>query len=119
MQRDARASIPEMQSFALTVLRNPAAVWLGVVTARCGDVRALRLDNGPRQIGCVYDTGLEANPAHAEMGWTAVALADEGDAPELRKLLMDLFDVDHMLTPQQYRAGAVWSELPRDVRERT
>ena len=67
--------------FALSVMVNPEAVWLGVVTATCSAVRALRLDDGTQQIACVYDTGLDGNPSHAEIGWTATALADEGDAP--------------------------------------
>lgn len=111
----ARASNDEIQNFATGFLENPKHAWLGVVSARCGEVRTMRLDGHVDQIACIYDTAEETNPSHAEICWTRGAV-DAGDANELRKKLMDLFQADRPIASQTYRSGAVWRSLPIEQR---
>jgi hypothetical protein len=80
--------------------------WLGVVSAYCSDLRAIRLDGVDERAICIYDTAEPANPAHAEVCWSGVAL-EEGDSGELRKLLLDAFSSGSPVSPAVYRSGDV------------
>lgn len=111
VQRDARADTEELAAFTSTFLKsNAKARWIGVVLAKCDDIRAIRLDGGSARTTCVYDTAEESNPAHAEICWTAQAL-EEGDAGELRKKLLDAFKTSSPISPSAYRNGAVLSKI--------
>lgn len=106
VQRE-RAENQEVISFVHDFLQVSADhKWLGVVSARSGDLRALRIDGVPERPICVYDTAEPNNPAHAEACWSGVAL-EEGDAGELRKLLLDAFATGTPTAPAAYRNGEV------------
>lgn len=80
--------------------------WLGVVSAPAGDIRRMRVDGVVGRAICVYDTAEPHNPAHGEMCWSGAAM-EEGDAQELRKMLMDAFRASSPTKPSAYRNGAI------------
>jgi hypothetical protein len=110
VQRE-RASNDELKTFVRDFLRAGAdRKWLGVVSARSRDLRALRLSGAAGQAICIYDTAEAKNPAHAEVCWSGAVLED-GEGPELRKLLLDAFSAGLPTGPLSYRNGHVQRAL--------
>jgi hypothetical protein len=117
IQRESHARSDEVLSFVTELLKTPKNVWLGVAMAGCKDVREATLNDGNRQVACVYDTAEMTNRAHAEICWNQLGL-EEGDTNELRKIFMDLFQTDRPVMPQSYRDGAVWGSMPKELQDR-
>lgn len=90
--------------------------WIGVVTATCKGIRAIRIADTERRPLCIYDMALPNNPAHAEICQTS-AVAFDGDSNELRAHLMRCFGGGLVEAPEAYRAGVILDHItdkPRD-----
>jgi hypothetical protein len=106
IQRESIATTEELRIFVSNFLRNGKFEWMGVVTAQCEKVRAIRIDGKDQKTVCVYDTAEKVNPAHAEIGLTNLAL-EEADANEMRRHLMLVFNCDSPISPRIYRKGGL------------
>lgn len=118
VQRADQATADEMAGFVtnfLTAQSNGA--WLGVVSAQCGRVRKLVIEEKQGKLFCVYDTAEAQNPSHAEIFQTKYAV-DEGNENEIRRILMDLFHSERPVDPSTYESGAIWKRLSEEHRAR-
>lgn len=88
--------------------KNPKNNWLGVVTGSCQEIRRILTDEDKRAY-CVYDTGIEFNPAHGEICKTHHI--EEADKVELRRQLMKIFNNGLIIEPNEYRNGNIFSQI--------
>lgn len=112
IQRDSVADNIEILALVKQVLsgQNNRA-WKGVIFGQCHDMRSIMTDEVDHRAVCVYDTANPENPAHAELCQTEYII-DEADAAELRHNLFVAFGSGAIITPLQYRNGAIWNNLP-------
>lgn len=89
-------------------------VWKGVLLAQCHDIRRILVGDTHRAV-CVYDTADPENSTHAELCQTQYVI-DEADKVELRGTLF--FAFGDLISPLQYRDGAVWDDLPQSLQIR-
>lgn len=118
IQRDDIALNQEMIAFVKAFLAGSEdRVWKGVVLGKCHDVRSIEADTqDKRRAVCVYDTANPGNISHGELCQTRHI--SEADQPELRAELFTAFGKGVIRSPNQYRDGAVWSELASDLQLR-
>jgi hypothetical protein len=118
VQREGHAADDEIANFASTFLSSrDDRTWKGVLIASYQDLRDIRAASDPGQLICVYDTAEQDNPAHAEFGWSRTPL-EEADPNEIRAGLMRAFGNAALITPGQYRGGAVLQRLTAELRSR-
>ena len=119
IQRDSRATSSEISGFLSEFLKtNSDAKWHSVLIANCGRVRGLQMPGKSQRLLCVYDAvEKKRNPSHGEIYKTR-HVSDDGDLPEMRRLLMRVFDADNPIPPSRYRSGAVWGSLSPELKSR-
>ena len=93
------------------------SVWKGVFFGQCHDIRSIMVNEADRRAVCVYDTADSENPAHGELCQTKYVI-DEADQIELRHNLFVAFGNGTLISPLQYRNGAVWNNLPQPLQAR-
>lgn len=115
IQRDI-ASRSELATFVTNFLTTKQErTWLGVAIAKCKDVRAVTVDDdAAKRAVCVYDTGLESNPAHGEL-FQSQHVIEEADRAEVRVKLFKAFSA---VKPMEFLGGSIWDELSAELRER-
>ena len=119
IQRDSVAENGELLAFVKQFLtQNGKQAWKGVIYGQCGNIRSISADNPGRREVCVYDTAKLKNPAHGEL-FQSQYVIDEADRIELREKLFTAFGNGNMISPLQYRDGAVWNNLPHTLQARS
>lgn len=120
IQRDSVAKNDELLEFVREFLsKKDDRSWKGVLFGKCHDIRSISANEAHRRAVCVYDTANADNPAHAELCQTQYVI-DEADEVELRANLFVAFgDNGALVSPRQYRNGAVWHNLPQNLQTRT
>lgn len=115
VQRDDVADVDELVKFSTDFLRGKDdRAWKGVLLGNVGLVRKLINFKGAQSV-CVYDTAEQRNPAHAELFQSDDL--DEADRVELRAELYDIFNGENPVTPENYRSGHVWREVPIELQQ--
>jgi hypothetical protein len=116
VQRDSIAPNGEVLRFiAGFVRKNPKAEWLGVVSAKCAELRSIVAPESGHRALCVYDTAEEGNPAHAEMCSTRY-IVEEADRLEVSRHLMAAFGDGVIQERASYRRGGIWTVLQTNPR---
>lgn len=117
VQRDNIATETELVDFTHNFLKaDIKRVWEGVLLAKCDDIRNIKLDQTLNRSVCIYDTALESNPAHGEIGQTQHI--EEADQNELRHQLLVAFGNGNIIKPNNYWQGSIWNALPIDIQSR-
>lgn len=122
VQRDDVATNDELLNFIRSfLLGKDNRVWIGVVSGICGAVRAISVPAGRNlRAICVYDTAESHNPAHSEMFQTGhVNQADEADALEVRRKLLEAFGNGAIGDRRAYKQGVIWNGLSPELQART
>jgi len=114
IQRDGIATSNELIDFTQKFLSgDDNRLWKGVLIAKSETVRKI-VNSLKNQAICVYDTAEMDNPAHAEM-MISYNIA-ETDRAELTARLYEVFDNQNPISPEKYRNGEIWQELPSDLK---
>ncbi len=118
IQRNLVANNDELLAFVKQFLsKKDDRAWKGVLYGHCGNIRNISADDSGQREVCVYDTANLGNPAHGELFQTQYVI-DEADRVELRGKLFIAFGDGKIISPLQYRGGAVWSSLPHFLQAR-
>ena len=118
VQRDSVAKNDELLVFVKEFLSNKNdRSWRGVLFGQCHDMRNIMANKADRRAVCVYDTANPENPAHGELCQTLYVI-DEADEVELRANLFVAFGNGALISPLQYRDGAIWDNLPQSLQIR-
>lgn len=111
VQRDSIANDAEITSFVTNFLNDgDDRVWLGAVSAKCSDVRDIRIDGDKDRAMCVFDTAEPNNPSHGEI--CRARVVDEADKAELRHSLWKAFNGSVVIKPSDYRMGRPMDRAP-------
>lgn len=112
IQRDSIAKDVEINAFVTNFLiaGNGRYSWLGVVSAKCSDVRDIRIDTDTDRFMCVFDTAEPSNPSHGEI--CRARVVDEADRVELRHSLWKAFNGGAIVKPSDYRLGQIGDRTP-------
>ena len=117
VQRLEHADYQELSQLAEGFLApSEDRVWLGYVECPSNSLVNLRSSDSGNRLFCIYDTAEERNPAHAEIGISH--RIPEADQAEYRRHLMRAFGDGAILDRQKMKDGAVWNQLPNNLRER-
>ncbi len=111
IQRETIATDDELSDFVRNFLRGKSGrKWHGVLLAEAARLREIKLQGIDSRAICIYDTAERTNPSHAEV-CAGLTIEDNGDGPELRRLLHLAFDADNPISRAEYRDGNVLSRL--------
>jgi len=90
--------------------------WLGYVSARASEIRAIQAGGDETQTFCVADAALHDNQAHAEIH--CARRIPDADRIERRVQLMKLFNAGGIQNRRSLRDGKIWTALSGDLRSR-
>ena len=118
VQRESIAARDELVPWITAFLnKNGTFTWIGTVTSACAALRALTVAASDQRAVAVYDTAEAENSAHAELFQTQYVI-DEADKIELRANLHKAFGGGAIGRPDEYRDGAVWTDIDPVLRAR-
>jgi len=118
IQRDSIATNDEMVAFVTSFLAGKEdRSWVGVLSAKTGTIRSLKVGETAHRAICAYDTGNENNPAHGELCQSQYVI-EEADRNELRANLFFSFGEGAIIAPKQYRNADIWNCLPAGLQLR-
>lgn len=92
-------------------------VWLGYVSCSFKSLQMLESGSTGKRMFCVYDSGEENNPAHAEIG--SSHRINEADRIEHRVQLMRAFGDGEIDSRESLCSGSVFTGLEDKLRERS
>gem|GEM_PF-537507 len=119
IQRDSVAKSEELVNFAKTFLAgDEKRSWEGVLLAKCNELKNIKANSVNSRAVCIYDSATADNPAHGEMSQSQYII-EEADIVELRHNLFETFNNGRPVLPKDYRYGAIWEQLPPNLKRQS